>query len=158
MTPLDERRTLRPWLALAFVAASFPAPAAVNLEAGEWRIGVAVEITGGRGPNPGKIEQEMCLDPSDAAKLAVPPNAPCRIFDLHEGPDEVTWRIDCSQGAARTRGKGRLEFHGTRFKGLIETRTDPPYDMQVTQHLAGKRLGACKFPRKPAPELKPFGG
>jgi hypothetical protein len=158
MTPLGGWRTGCLGVAAAFSAVSFPASAAVNLQAGEWRIGVAIEIVGGRGPNPGKLEREMCLDPSDAPKLVVPPNAPCRIFDFRESPDEITWRIDCSQGAARTRGKGRIEFSGNRFKGLIETRADPPYDMQVTQHLAGKRLGACKFPRKPAPELKPFDG
>ena len=78
-----------------------------------------------------------------------------------EGALTLSWSqttLGGSQGAARTRGKGRIEFLGNRFKGLIETRADPPYDIQVTQHLAGKRLGACKFPRKPAPELKPFGG
>jgi hypothetical protein len=148
------------WLSLgaALVAASLPAAAAVNLRAGEWRLGMVIEITGGSGPNPGKLEREMCLDPSDAAKLVLPPNAPCRVFDLRESPEEITWSVVCSQGPMRTRGTGRLEFHGTRFKGLIETRADSPYDMQVTQHLAGKRLGACKFPRKPAPDLKPYGG
>jgi hypothetical protein len=145
-------------LAASFLAASFPALAAVNLQAGEWRIGMVVEISGGRGPNPGKLEQEMCLDPSDAAKIVMPPNSPCRVFDMRESPDEVTLSIVCSQGPMRTRGKARIEFRGDRFKGLIETRTDPPYDMQITQHLAGKRLGACKFPRKPAPDLKPYGG
>ena len=142
----------------ALLLLSLPADAAVDLQAGEWLVGVVIEIPGGRGPNPGKLEQEMCLTPADASRLFVPPNSPCRIFDLRERPDQITWGIACSQGPMSTRGSGRLEFHGDRFKGVVETRADPPYDMRMTQHLAGRRLGECKFPRKPQPDLKRYGG
>jgi hypothetical protein len=142
-----------------FLAALLPAAgfAAVDLQPGEWLVGVVIDIPGGRGPNPGRLEQEMCLTPDDAAKLMVPANSPCRIFDLRERPDEITWRVACSQGPMRTQGTGKLEFRGDRFKGVIETQAQPPYEMRVTQHLAGKRLGECKFPRKPPAELKRYG-
>jgi hypothetical protein len=159
MTRRPARSEWRLGLASIFLAASFPALPAVNLEAGEWRVGMVVEIPGGRGPNPGKLEREMCLDPSDVAKIVAPPNAAaCRVFDMRESPDEISFAIACSQGPMRTRGKAKIEFSGDRFKGLVETRADPPYDMHITQHIAGKRLGECKFPRKPAPDLKPYGG
>jgi hypothetical protein len=88
----------------------------------------------------------------------VPPNSPCRVSGLRESADEITWQIDCRQGPMRTRGRGRLEFSGERFKGTVETRTDPPYDMLITQHMAGRRLGECKFPRKPPTPLKKYDG
>jgi hypothetical protein len=142
------------WCLLALPAAAADA----NLQPGQWLVGVMIEIPGGRGPNPGKLEQEMCLTPADAQKLFVPPRSPCRISDLRESAAEITWKVECSQGPMRTRGGGRLEFFGDRYKGTVTTRADPPYDMLVTQHLAGKRLGACKFPPKPAPELKKYDG
>ncbi len=146
--------------ALLLAAALVPAAAgaAVDLEPGQWLVGFVIEIPGGRGPNPGKLEQEMCLTPADAQKLFVPANSPCRISELQESAREVTWKVACSQGPMKTRGSGRLEFFGDRFKGTIATRAEPPYEMQVTQYLAGKRLGECKFPRKPAPELKKYEG
>ena len=147
-------------LAVLAALALLPAAAAaeVDLRAGQWLVGVMIEITGGRGPNPGKLEQEMCLTPADAAKLVVPPGSPCRISGLRESPREITWQVDCRQGPMRTRGSGRLEFSGERFKGTVQTRADPPYEMLITQHMAGKRVGECKFPRKPAPELKKYEG
>ncbi|MGE5640473.1 MAG: DUF3617 domain-containing protein [Clostridia bacterium] len=141
--------------ALALVAAT-PSRAAVDLQPGEWLVGVMIEVPGGRGPNPGKLEQETCLQPSDAQRLVVPPNSPCQVSELRETPQEITWKVSCSQGPMRTRGSGRLQFFGDRFKGTIAMRADPPYDMVLTQHLAGKRLGECKFPRKPPADLKRY--
>lgn len=135
-----------------------PAFAGVDLQPGQWLVGFVIEIPGGRGPNPGKLEQEMCLTPADAQKLYVPPNSPCRITDLQESAREVTWKVACTQGPMKTRGSGRLEFSGDRFKGTVSTRAEPPYEMQVTQHLAGRRLGDCKFPKKPPAELKRYEG
>jgi len=141
----------------AFALAAQAGAAEVNLRGGQWLVGMMVEVPGGRGPNPGKLEQEMCLAPSDAQKLLVPAGSPCRISGLRQSREEVTWKIECSQGSMRTSGTGRLEFLGERFKGEIETRADPPYEMRVIQHLAGKRVGECKFPPKPAQPLAPYG-
>ena len=143
---------------LLLAGLAFPARAEVNLRPGQWLVGVMIEIAGGSGPNPGKLENEMCLTPQDAAQLVVPPNSPCRVSDLRESAEEITWRIECRQGPMRTRGKGRLEFSGERFKGTVETRADPPYDMLITQHMAGRRLGECKFPRKPPTPLPKYDG
>jgi hypothetical protein len=143
---------------LAASLVALPAAAAIDLQPGQWLVGFVIEIPGGRGPNPGKLEQEMCLSPADAKKLFVPPNSPCKISDLRESPGEVSWKVACSQGGMKTRGTGRIEFFGDHFKGTVSTRADPPYEMQVTQHLAGKRLGECRFPKKPPPELKKYEG
>ncbi len=151
------KRGARPAAAAALVlAAASPAWAAVDLQPGEWLVGVMIEVPGGRGPNPGKLEHETCLEPSDARTLVVPPNSPCQVSELRESPQEITWKVSCSQGPMRTRGSGRLEFSGDRFKGTIAMRAEPPYDMVLTQHLAGRRLGECKFPRKPPAELKRY--
>ena len=155
---MSREASARPALAALLLAAAAPAQAAVDLQPGQWLVGFVIEIPGGRGPNPGKLEQEMCLTPADAQRLYVPPNSPCTVSELRESEREVTWKVACSQGPMRTRGSGRLEFSGTAFKGVVETRADPPYDMQVKQYLAGKRLGECKFPRKPPADLKRYEG
>ena len=145
-------------LAAGLAALCAQAPAAeVNLHAGEWLIGVEIEIPGGRGPNPGKLEQEMCLTPADAQQLVVPARSPCRISDMRMSAAAISWNVACSQGPMHTRGRGQLQFAGERFRGTVETRADPPYEMLVIQHIAGKRLGPCKFPRKPVKPLKPYG-
>lgn len=71
----------------------------------------------------------------------------------------IRWNVECSQGPMRTRGSGQLQFSGDRFRGTVQTRADPPYEeMRVIQHLAGKRLGPCKFPPKPVQPLSPYQG
>lgn len=153
------RRSVTAVLAAAAISALPGRSAAVDIDLrpGEWLVGVEIEIPGGRGPNPGKLENEVCLTPSDAQQLVMPPRSPCRISNLRTSAAAISWNVECSQGPMRTRGSGQLQFSGDRYRGTVQLRADPPYDMQIIQHLAGKRLGPCKFPPKPAQPLKPYG-
>jgi len=142
---------------LAAALAALPAAAAeLNLRPGQWLVGVEIEVPGGRGPNPGKLEQEMCLTPNDAKQLVVPPGSPCSVSNVRMSAAAISWSVACRQGPMRTRGNGQLQFAGDRYRGTVQMRADPPYDMRIVQHMAGKRLGPCKFPKKPAEPLKPY--
>lgn len=140
----------------AVLAASSAAAAELNLRAGEWLVGIVIEVPGGRGPNPGKLEQEVCLTPDNAQQLVVPPSSPCRISDVRISAEAISWNVECVQGPMRTRGSGQLQFAGDRYRGSVQMRSDPPYDMRIIQHMAGKRLGPCKFPKKRVEPLKPY--
>ena len=146
--------------AAAAALAALPARAVeLNLKPGQWLVGIEIEVPGGRGPNPGKLENELCLTPDNAQQLIVPPRSPCRISDLRTSASAISWNVECSQGPMRTRGHGQLQLAGERYSGTVEMRADPPYeDMRIIQHLAGKRLGACKFPKKRAEPLQPYPG
>jgi len=148
-------------LAAAFAAAlAVPCAHAVelNLQPGQWLVGVEIEVPGGRGPNPGKLENEICLTPDNAQQLIVPPRSPCRISDLRTSASAISWNVECSQGPMRTRGHGQLQLAGDRYSGTVEMRADAPSDLRIIQHLAGKRLGACKFPKKRSEPLQPYPG
>lgn len=133
---------------------------AVNLQEGQWRIAVQIEIPNATGPDAGPARQEVCLTPQDVSRFVVPPNSPCRVSDLVSSEKEMRWKLSCQSGSMRSSGSGFMQFSGNRFKGSIESHSGPPYNMRISQKIEGVRIGPCKHPsRNPnAPGgLKPYG-
>jgi len=134
-------------IGLFVLAAGFFGPViAVDLREGQWRIGVQMEIPNASGPDAGPARHEMCLRPQDVARFAAPPNSPCKVSDMVSSQKEMNWKLACQYGSMRSEGSGRFEFSGDRFKGVVETRSGPPYNMRITQRIEGRRLGPCKLP------------
>jgi hypothetical protein len=135
--------------------------AAVNLQEGQWRIAVQIEIPNAAGPDAGPARQEVCLKPQDVSRFVVPPNSPCKVNDMVSSEKEMRWKLVCQYGSMRSSGSGVLEFSGNRFKGVIESQSGPPYNMRITQKIEGRRIGACKIPspnQSTPGGLKPYEG
>jgi len=142
--------------ALALAAwASLAAAEPPDLRAGQWRISSEIDVPG-RGPDSPPMVRELCLEPQDAAQFAVPPNAPCRLYDVVSSPSRVSWKMSCN-GPPRSSGSGHVDFYGTRFEGSATTVTGPPYNMRLQQHTAGKYLGPCRLKStQPGDSLRHF--
>jgi hypothetical protein len=133
---------------------------AVNLQEGQWRIAVQIEIPNAAGPDAGPARQEVCLRPQDVSRFVVPPNSPCKVSEMVSTDKEMRWKLACQYGSMRSSGSGLLEFSGDRFKGVIESQSGPPYNMHINQKIEGRRMGPCKFPpQNPNTPggLKPYG-
>ena len=145
-----NRAAARIAAALALAAStSLAAAEPPDLKAGQWRISSEIVVPG-RGPDSPPMVRELCLTPQDAAQFAVPPNAPCRLYDVVSRASGVSWKMRCGGGTPSS-GSGQISFHGTSFEGSSVTVAGPPYNMRLTQRTAGTYLGPCRL-RSTSPE------
>lgn len=136
----------RHWLCGTAVAALCAIPAGDGARAQGaddlYEVTVRMEMPG-MGMQMPAMTQRSCVkkDASDAE--AVPHQDNCKVVDAKRAGNKLTFTMICTGRDAMT-GNGEFTYAGDgydgtiRFKGKMEGQ-----DMQMTQSIAGRRVGSC---------------
>jgi hypothetical protein len=136
-------------LAIGLFAVNVQA-ASGRLKPGLWEITSTMDMPAMPVAMPPRTHTQ-CITPKDAddPKKFAPESSgkdqECSVKDYKASGDKLTWSVEC-QGKRPGRGTGEMVLKGDTYEGTIKmTASDPRRgEMQMTQHIKGKRLGDCK--------------
>ncbi len=117
--------------------------AGTGMKPGLWEITTTTEMPGMPfQPPPTKVKQCYTKDDLKDQKEVLPKQeGECRITDVKESGNRVTWKVVCS-GEGGGKGSGEMVFKGeNEYAGSMR------FDMEgmtMTSRYAGKRIGDCK--------------
>lgn len=137
-------------VALLPLVALSPAPASAApaaMQPGLWEITMKMEMPGMPIAMPPQTIQH-CYTKKDLedGKNTVPQSEDknCKITDYKIQGNTVTWSVICT-GENAMSGSGTMTMAATSYSGMIKAKMkEGGQTMEMTQRLAGKRLGECK--------------
>jgi hypothetical protein len=138
----------------ALLAAGTP-PVKVNLEAGEYEFVITYEIQGE--PSTRSKIAERCITPlalnspeevfSDNVLNQGKASEPCKVRNLKESGENISYDAECSNRIVRVQGTLR----GTEFSVVRDVRPKTTHGVSLKFKLQGRRTGDCSLERKKKP-------
>lgn len=115
---------------------------AATVNPGKWEVKVETEMTG----MPAKIPPQTmthCITKEDAEKAesmvkGSKPSKDCKITDIATSGNTVTWKVECP--TQNLKGEGTMTYSAETYTGSTKFKMG---DMEMSQKVSGKRLGAC---------------
>lgn len=148
--------------AVALACVATPAPAAApepDFRDGLWRVDVVTEMRGAAMKPAPPYQYQGCYSRQDITERLTAPGGPCRAIPTEAASGEMRWRLQCSPKVGEVSGRIHMKFLGDRMEGTVVTQTGYPQPMEVTQRIAGRRVGDCKgVARQPVPRSSPRPG
>ncbi|MBI5015995.1 MAG: DUF3617 family protein [Deltaproteobacteria bacterium] len=78
-------------------------------------------------------------DVKDTGKTIPKGDGDCRITDLKQSGNKVTWKMKCKGGQAGS-GEGEMVFKGDSYEGTMKVQAE---GTTMTTRYKGRRIGAC---------------
>jgi len=151
LVPEPEEKMKSILLSLALGLSAGPLFAAgPAMKPGMWEITTTMEVPGMPMAIPPTTRTQCYAkkDVDDPKKVA--PNASrkdenCALTDHKVTGNKVTWSVQC-QGKRAGSGTGEMVLKGDSYEGTIKMNSHDPRrgEMQMTQHIKGRRVGDCK--------------
>jgi len=89
------------------------------------------------------MTQRSCVKKGGSDAESVPHQDNCKVTDAKRTGNKVTFAMVCTGRDAMT-GKGEITYAGDAYNGTIRLRGKMEgQDMEMTQAIAGRRVGAC---------------
>ncbi|MFW6297138.1 MAG: DUF3617 domain-containing protein [Desulfosalsimonas sp.] len=131
---------------LCYTAVSVPVHAAgPNIQEGQWEITTELEMPGMPDNMPQKKStHKECLNKDNYVPQGQQNSGSggdCEIKDIRTNGDTVSWTLQCDTGQGKMNGEGSITYSGDSLKGTIKMLMQ---GMEITQHLQGRRVGACE--------------
>jgi len=121
-----------------------------RLKPGLWEITSTMDMPGMPVPIPPRTHTQCITakdadDPKKFAPESSGKDQECSLKDYKATGDKVTWSVEC-QGKRPGRGTGEMVLKGDTYEGTIKMTVSDPRrgEMQMTNHVKGKRVGDCK--------------
>lgn len=123
----------------------FTIPAlALDFQPGKYEISSKVEMPG----MPGTIPPQTithCMTEQDPLPNQNPENQECKIVDMKQTDNTITWKMECDQQGQKITSTGSMTYKGDSFEGTILTNMGPQAgNMTMTTIITGKRLSDCQ--------------
>ena len=129
---------------VAALAGPLGAAADPRFNDGLWRVDIVTEMRGGGLKPAPPYNFEGCYSRQEITRRLAAPGGPCRAVPTEARDDEMSWRLQCSPRVGEVNGRIHMKFLGDRMEGTVHTRTTYPERLEVTQRIAGRRIGDCK--------------
>lgn len=139
----DREHVRRCVLALAGGALLWATPAAIAQGSDDqYDVTIRMEIAGmpmGMPP----MTQRLCVRKGANDSDYVPQRENCRVSDAVRAGARLTFKMTCT-GANAMSGTGDFVFSATGYEGQLRLRGKMEgQEMDMTQHVAGRRTGGC---------------
>ncbi len=128
-------------LALALLAAGGVQAGGVNMNEGMWEITTTTEMPGMPFQMP-PMTVTQCITHQDLVPQNQQPDSQCTMTNNQISGNTVIWSVVCKGEGGTTRGDGKITYHGDGFEGTMNMAMEQ--GMQMTNHMKGRRVGACK--------------
>jgi hypothetical protein len=145
--------TLRVALCAAIIAGAATAAAVAadrpDFQPGKWELTINMKMEGMPFDMPSKpVTTTHCVKPEDIkdtqtiAESNLEKKRKCKIADLKQDGDKVTYSFTCEGGA---NGTSEIVYQGTSYEGttVMNMGSGPKGPMKMTQTFKGKRVGDC---------------
>lgn len=117
---------------------------ALDFQPGKYEITSKVEMPG----MPGAIPPQtiiQCITEQDPIPKQNPENQECKIVDMNQTGNTITWKMECDQQGQKITSTGSITYKGDSFKGTILTNMGSQAgDMTMTTIITGKRISDCE--------------
>ncbi len=117
---------------------------ALDFQPGKYEITSKVEMPG----MPGSIPPQTaihCLTEQDPVPNQNPEDQNCKILDMQEKDNTITWKMECDQQGQKITSTGSMTYKGDSFEGTILTNMGPQAgNMTMTTVITGQRLADCE--------------
>lgn len=123
----------------------FTIPAlALDFQPGKYEITSKVEMPGMPGTIPPQTVTH-CMTEQYPLPNQNPENQECKIVDMKQTDNTITWKMECDQQAQKITSTGSMTYKGDSFEGTILTNMGPQAgNMTMTTIITGKRLSDCQ--------------
>lgn len=138
-------RTAQGILLAAFLAGILPGAVrgAEEIRGGEWQFTTHLQLPAGM-PQPGDgqgMTRTACINPANP----IPPDAQCKLDNMHRDGSVITWATTCSSPIGPIQSAGSARYAGDTMQGTLTTRipgpNGTPSDAPGT--ISGRYLGPC---------------
>ncbi len=86
-----------------------------------------------------------CLSKQDPIPKTDASGQDCKIKDMEQTKDTVTWKMECKQDGRNMVSNGKMVYKGDTFEGTIIIDTGAQGgNMVMTTTITGKRIGDCQ--------------
>ncbi len=104
-----------------------------------WEVSMKMEMAG-MPAMPGQTSK-VCKRKGDRDAFAKDKDSDCKMVDSKQSGNRSTWKAVCTKPDAMTM-LGDITYSGDSYKGTIKVTGN---DMDMTQHIAGKKIGGCTY-------------
>jgi hypothetical protein len=117
---------------------------ALDFEPGKYEITSKVEMPGMPGTIPPQTVTQ-CITEQDPIPNQNPENQECKIVDMNQAGNTITWKMKCDQQGQKITSTGQMTYKGDSFEGTILTNMGPQAgNMTMTTVITGKRISDCE--------------
>ncbi len=129
---------------LSAISTSF-AGSELNMQEGKWEITTKMQVPG-MPPNMPQMQstQIQCLTKKDFVPQNSQPGQECKITQKKIVGSTVTWTMVCKNPGGEMKGTGKVTYKGDTFEGTMKMLIPQQGNMEVTNHVSGRRTGSCK--------------
>jgi Protein of unknown function (DUF3617) len=117
---------------------------ALDFQPVKYEITSKVEMPGMPGTIPPQTITQ-CIAEQDPLPNQNPENQECKIVDMKQTDNTITWKMECDQRGQKITSTGSMTYKGDSFEGTILTNMGPQAgNMTMTTIITGKRLSDCQ--------------
>ncbi len=119
--------------------------AAPNVKPGLWEVTVNTQMPGMPVTIP-PMKHRYCVRKEDLVPKTQQRGKECKVLDKKVTGNTVTWRVECKGTGMNSDGSGSISYAGDTYHGQMKMNMQDVASgpMQITQTLAGRRVGKCK--------------
>ena len=119
-----------------------PAFAEPNMNPGKWEITIETEMVGMPDMNIPPVTHTQCLEKGDLVPQSEEASQECKMSDIKEDGDTVSWKIICSGKNGQMEGTGEVTYRGDSMEGAMNM-VIKGAEMQIKNIISGRRIGNC---------------
>jgi len=123
-----------------------PAFAEPNMNPGKWKITIETkietEMVGMPDMNIPPVTHTQCLEKGNLVPQSEEASQECKISDIEEDGDTISWKIICSGKNGQMEGTGEVTYRGDSMEGTMGM-VIKGANMQVKNIINGRRIGDC---------------
>lgn len=117
---------------------------ALDFEPGRYEITSKIDMPGMPVAMPPQTTIQ-CMTDQDPVPDSNPENPDCKITDMKQTKNTVSWKIECIQEGQKITSTGRMTYKKDAFEGTVQTNLGPNSgNMNMTTVITGKRLSKCE--------------
>lgn len=113
---------------------------------GKWEITTKTKMAGMPQQS---MTHTQCVTKDDMVPMGEGANQNCQVKDIRINGNTVSWKITCSGQGGQMDGTGQVTYRGDTMDGTMRM-VIKGVDMEVTNHITGRRIGACDGQVSPA--------
>ena len=145
-----KNRILLITLILVILLMAGPVGAGLNINPGLWEFTTETQMQGAGNMQVPSETHTQCITPDNLVPMSQSASQECQVSDVVENGDTISWKIVCGGQGGKMEGIGKVTYHGNTMQGSMAM-TISGTNMQVTNHITGRRIGNCSGSSAAAP-------
>ncbi len=135
-------RTLFTVLIVSMLLVVGTAVAGPDIKPGQWKFTTKTKMHGAPGMQNMSATHVQCITQQDRVPMSQDASQECQVSDIDVKGDTVSWKMVCGGEGGQMDGTGQVTYRGDSMEGTMHL-VIADSNMQITNYITGKRIGAC---------------